>query len=489
MFLSPVSVRCVRSAAALCLGAGTFLFSTRPAMAEPDTHAKADTTDPFRYVRADRISMPSGAYRLALSHAIPSFSRQTKLPCSSCHYGFPALTPFGRLFKLNGYTLTALPSIVGGDSARQTLELAPIPPASAMVITSLTHLKTALPGAQNDATAFPEQLSLFLGGQVTPKVGAFAQLTYAADAGSVGIDNTEFRFADRTSIGGRQLIYGVTLNNNPSMQDLWNTTPAWGYPFVSSSAAPSPAAGAQIEGALAQQVVGLGAYAMFDQTLYAEVTTYRSAQQGVSPPPGPETANANRGVIPYWRLAVQRTFGPNYLMVGTYGLAATLYPTGVSQFTNRFSDVGVDAQYERALGKGTLIARTTYLHEHQSLAGLVETAGDAAPPNLTDALNEFRINASYIPTTRFTFTAGYFNTTGTRDTALFAPGDVSGSANGSPNSSGAIAEVDFNAWLNTRLGLQYIAYDKFNGGSTGYDGAGRNATSNNTLYLFLWVAF
>jgi hypothetical protein len=458
-------------------------------MAEPVTRAGADSTDPFSYIHADRMNLPAGAYRAAYAHRIPSFSRQTKLPCSACHYGFPQLTPFGRLFKLNGYTLTALPTIVGGDSARRTLELAPIPPASAMVITSLTHLKTALPGTQNDATAFPEQLSLFLGGQVTPKVGAFTQLTYAADAGSVAIDNTEFRFADRGTVGGKQLIYGLTLNNNPSMQDLWNTTPAWGFPFVASSVAPSPAAATQIEGAFAQQVVGLGAYAMWDQTLYAEVTTYRSAQQGVAPPPGPTTSNANRGVIPYWRVAVQRTFGPNYLMVGTYGLAATLYPTGVSQFTNRFTDVGIDAQYERTLGTGVLIARTTYLHERQSLAGLIETAGDASAPNPTDALNELRINASYIPTPRFTFTAGYFTTTGTRDTALFAPATVTGSATGSPNSNGAIGEVDFNAWLNTRLGAQYILYNHFNGASRAYDGSARNASGNNTLYLFLWVAF
>jgi hypothetical protein len=136
-----------------------------------------------------------------------------------------------------------------------------------------------------------------------------------------------------------------------------------------------------------------------------------------------------------------------------------------------------------------LIARTTYLHERQSLAGLIETAGDASAPNPTDALNELRINASYIPTPRFTFTAGYFTTTGTRDTALFAPATVTGSATGSPNSNGAIGEVDFNAWLNTRLGAQYILYNHFNGASRAYDGSARNASGNNTLYLFLWVAF
>ena len=37
--------------------------------------------------------------------ALPSFARQTGQPCATCHNGaFPQLTPFGRQFKLNGYT-------------------------------------------------------------------------------------------------------------------------------------------------------------------------------------------------------------------------------------------------------------------------------------------------------------------------------------------------------------------------------------------------
>jgi hypothetical protein len=35
-------------------------------------------------------------------------------------------------------------------------------------------------------------------------------------------------------------------------------------------------------------------------------------------------------------------------------------------------------------------------------------------------------------------------------------------------------------WLNTRFALQYVAYTKFNGSKLNYDGAGRNASDNNT---------
>ena len=40
------------------------------------------------------------------AQALPSYARQTGQQCAACHNGFPELTPYGRLFKLNGYTFT-----------------------------------------------------------------------------------------------------------------------------------------------------------------------------------------------------------------------------------------------------------------------------------------------------------------------------------------------------------------------------------------------
>ncbi|MDE1998050.1 MAG: cytochrome C, partial [Burkholderiales bacterium] len=41
------------------------------------------------------------------AHALPLFNRQTGQNCVACHAGgqFPELTPYGRLFKLTGYTI------------------------------------------------------------------------------------------------------------------------------------------------------------------------------------------------------------------------------------------------------------------------------------------------------------------------------------------------------------------------------------------------
>jgi len=85
---------------------------------------------------------------------------------------------------------------------------------------------------------------------------------------------------------------------------------------------------------------------------------------------------------------------------------------------------------------------------------------------------------------------GYFETAGTTDALLYPSEPITGSATGSPNSAGGIGELNFNPWQNTRLGLQHVGYSKFNGRSSAYDVAGgRNASHNNTLFLYVWLAF
>ena len=82
---------------------------------------------------------------------------------------------------------------------------------------------------------------------------------------------------------------------------------------------------------------------------------------------------------------------------------------------------------------------------------------------------------------------------------LYAAAPVTGNANSKPNSNAFILEADWvpfgkqDSWAapfaNLKLGLQYTIYTQFNGGSTNYDGYGRNASGNNTLYAFACLAF
>ena len=423
---------------------------------------------------------------LAAAH-LPSFSRQTGLACSACHYQFLTLTPFGREFKLNGYTLTRQQLITEKDKSKgqQSLKLSPIPLVAAMVQASLTHTKDAQPGVQNDNTELPQQLSAFLAGGLTSKIGIFSQLTYSGADGSFGIDNIDLRFANKAKVGGStEMVYGVSLNNNPTVQDLWNTTPAWGFPFASSDVAPTGAASTEIDGALAQQALGLGAYTLVAKTVYAEFSVYRSAMQGRAL----ADSFAISGVAPYWRLALQKTWEHQYVMVGTYGMHINQFPGAVGSGipTDAFTDVGIDAQVETKAGAGSLVARGTWIHEQQTFnASLPE----GASANLEDVLKVFRLNTSYYPKGWLGLTVGYFQTTGTPDTVRYAPAPVSGSANGDPKTNGFIGEVDLNPWQNTRVGVQYTLYDRFNGGKDNYDSVGRRASGNNTLYLLAWVVF
>jgi len=67
--------------------------------------------------------------------------------------------------------------------------------------------------------------------------------------------------------------------------------------------------------------------------------------------------------------------------------------------------------------------------------------------------------------------------------AVSATVPVTGNFNGDPRSAGYIANFSYWPWQNLQLAAQYTAYTRFNGGSTNYDGAGRNASANNTVYL------
>jgi hypothetical protein len=444
--------------------------------------------------------------------AVPSFARQTGMACEACHTVYPELTHFGRVFKANGYILTNLKQVrdVTGKK-EQLLELAQTPPLSIMAQISYTQLKTALPDlsntnaagvAQNGTAGFPQQLSLFYAGKIAPNFGAFVQLTYANDSGTISIDNTDLRFADVTPLpDNRTLTYGVSLNNNPTVQDLWNTTPAFGFPFAGSNATVSPLAGTAIDGAFAQDVAGLTAYAFWDESLYAEVGGYRSAKQGatnqLTGSAGPldgTTSNVMDGLAPYWRVAYEHNWDRHSIEAGLYGADFKLFPGGGVPLrgpVNRFKDVAEDVQYQFVGEEHLITVAGTRIHESMTLDASFAAGASANPAN---DLTTTRLWATYYYRRRIGGTLGYFSTTGSTDTGLYpatapgAPGVVT-SANGSPDTRGWIAEVNYLPWLNVKVSAQYTWYSKFNGAGTNYDGVGRNASDNNALYLLLWFAY
>ncbi|HLZ65924.1 MAG TPA: hypothetical protein VKQ29_06810 [Aliidongia sp.] len=424
------------------------------------------------------------ALKPRIAHALPLYARQTGEPCATCHIAFPELTPTGRRFKLNGYTLT------GGDSK--------LPPFAVMLQPAYTHTEAGQPGGAaphfgpNNNLAL-QQVSLFTGGRITDHAGAFVQGTYDGVARRFAWDNTDIRYANTGSLFGEDLVWGATLNNNPTVQDVWNTTPAWRFPYISSALAPSPAASTLIEGAQAQKVAGAGGYAFWNDLVYVELSGYRALSKQTQTILGVDTTGESpiSGTAPYWRVAVEPGWGNNHLEFGTFGLSADVIPQRQrGSGTDHVADIGLDAQYQYIGDRDAVTVRGSWIHESQSL-------GASRPLGLSsnghELLRSFNASASYTYDRTWSLTGGYFLVSGSADAQLY------GTPTGSPNSDGWITEVAYlpfskggpSFWpqLNARIGVQYIINDKFNGGRTNFDGMGRNASDNNTLFLYAWIAF
>ena len=304
------------------------------------------------------------------------------------------------------------------------------------------------------------------------------------------LTTTDLRFARSVTYGERNLIYGITINNNPTVQDVWNTTPAYGYPYSASSVAPTPAAATVIDGTLGQQVSGIGTYFFWDNTIYGEVSVYHSNENG----PGQILKGNNRidtvldGLAPYWRIAFDHQWDKHCASVGTYGLVSKIFPGGVNSGpSDSFRDVAVDAQYQYIGGEHIFSAQTTWIHEYQDWD---TSFGQGNTANKTDHLNTYKLNLNYYhrgSTGDIGGTIAYFSTYGDKDTLLYPSGDTSGSRNGKPDSNGFIYELDYVPLKWSKITLQYISYIKFNGAHSNYDGSGRDASDNNTFYLLLWL--
>jgi hypothetical protein len=422
--------------------------------------------------------------------ALPSFARQTDMPCSQCHtIGFgPQLTAYGRQFKLNGY--------VWGES--KTV----LPPVALMMLGgfSRTERDQAVAPAPHFSTndnLSADQFSVFYGGRISEHVGALVQATYSGIDRHTTWDNLDVRFARTATVGGMGLVYGVSINNSPTVQDLWNSTPAWGFPFISSALVPKPSASPMIAGGLSQRVLGTTAYAMLNDHYYVEAGAYRGLSDRWLGNVGFTAADSSHldGLAPYWRAAWQVDKGHNYYSVGTFGLNTKLHPNPSSPETDAFKDLGVDATYQFSDGgKNAVTANLSVTHEKQDLHASFAAGNSQSDSNYLTA-SEIDVTYGYRQT--YVIGTGWFKTQGGSDSALYAPAPISGS-NGSPNSRGYILQLEYvpfgkansfaRPWLNMRFGIQYTGYQQFNGGNKNYDGFGRSASDNNTLFVFAWLA-
>ncbi len=472
-----------------------------------------------------------------LAQALPTFARQTGQNCVACHTGgqYPELTPYGRMFKMTGYTIgerTMPLSVMGVASYASVANTSKSDTADAGVSTSNSGSDFYKNNEPILATG-----SLFVAGKITDNLGAFVQIThdpYAsanADGSSSGhtqADNMDIRFADRLIDEKRDLIYGVSLNNSPSVTDPWNTAASW----MQYVPVPSPSSHQFVDGtapypvtASGGNVAGITAYAYLNKTWYGELGFYGTADGAFRIfREGMNDADITRlkGYNPYWRLAYTREWGASNLMLGGAGMLATLLDPGTDPSdSGNFSQVrttGFDAQYQYILDPHTFTAQLAYTQQVTNYSANTMLGGSSfvqadgitqvAPYSSSDTTDTIRLKLAYTYLAKYGGSFSVFDRSGTSstnqqtsgydplgagittDSTASAPSlRVTGNLVGNPGTSGITLEAFYLPLQNLRIGAQYTAYSKFNGASSNYDGFGRDASDNNTLFLYAWLAF
>ena len=211
-----------------------------------------------------------------------------------------------------------------------------------------------------------------------------------------------------------------------------------------------------------------------------------------------------QGIAPYGRVAFENQLGGGTFQLGAFFLKANIRPgrDRSTRLTDHYSDIGVDSSWLRTLGSDTLTVNARYTHERRLLDatcalgfgdGSIEQVplGDCA----NGSLDELRADASYYWHDKIGATIGAFTLGGPSNPSLYPD-----SRTASPGSTAILLQIDATPFggsqhsplgprFNMRVGAQYTAYLRFNGAKTNYDGAGANASDNNTLRVFTWIAF
>jgi len=198
-------------------------------------------------------------------------------------------------------------------------------------------------------------------------------------------------------------------------------------------------------------------------------------------------------IAPYWRFAYTKSMGNQSVEVGVFGLAANTNPgRDNTAGKDHIVDWGVDAEYQASVGKHDLTGLFSWIYERDHWRAS-QSLGDAS--NGADHLWSLKATVDYLYDKTYGGAVSYFIDNGSHDPLLYSE-----SAIGSPLSDGVVLQVNYmpfnknggpSFWpkSNLKLSVQYVIYNRFDGAHSNYDGAGRNASDNNTLYIEAWLAF
>jgi hypothetical protein len=179
--------------------------------------------------------------------------------------------------------------------------------------------------------------------------------------------------------------------------------------------------------------------------------------------------------------------------------------------TDNFLDVGFDSQIQYSGDQYSITVKLSDIMEWQRLNS---SFAQGISSNLSNTLNSFKANASFVWDHTYSVGFGYFNVAGSGDCNLYGSGnnancvpasigEFNNSYISSPNGSGLIQDLaylpfshgapfPYSTW-NVRLGLQFTEYLHLYGGTTNFDGSNlggtHNAHGNNSVFAYAWFAF
>ena len=456
---------------------------------------------------------------IGTANALPLFARQTGQNCVACHAGgqYPELTPYGRYFKMTGYTIgqrTNIPlsvQYVGGAATS-------------------TNGNNGTGQVHQSGKLESNYLLLDVGGKITDNFGAFSQWYYAFDQqvsgqgivpnqNQFGADVQDWRYADHY-VGAstdtvKDFIWGASLNNYAGVTDVWNSSPMWMYPYMGSTRNYSTFGlpfGTRLS-AYSIHNPGYGVYGYVNQNFYGEVNLYQSGGAGALSWMTYPASNSNpnsapsylQGLNPYFRFAYQSDEhdGHNW-MVGFLGANINQYSScntvaGSSSYRGtaptcdgpvnapalsagvvKYQDRAVDGQYQYLVDPHAVTAQARYTKESISdPTGILY----GNPSNKT---NSFLSKVSYVYNATYGAAVAFQNITGTADTHYGTNAVTNVALN--PNSTAWIPSIWYQLSQNARITYQYFAFTKYNGGTINYNGLGTNASANNASWLYLWLA-
>ena len=452
------------------------------------------------------------------AHALPSFSEQTEQPCKACHLNIGELTPTGRQFKLKGYT----------QGKRVT-------PFSLTATASVTKVKNTSSSADASVTMpkngklIPEEANLYVAGKLSDNIGGNLKWTtsfantnplYGSSGVQTGsrvghdlfLDASDVRFAQQDEVAAQSVVWGITLNNAPASQDLWNTTPVHAFPYRSSSLLNAWGTGqfgptTMIDGGLTSQTTGVGAYAMLNEAIYIELSNYFKTSPGSSALQLSGPVNTiNSSSNPYWRLAWNRINGNHSYMLGTFGMVTHLArdPLVAGSASGKYTDIGLDAQYQHITDTHSVSAQASYIREQMDWG--TRSVG-RSHDTVSGSLSTLKTKVTYDYARTYGSSIFYFKTSGSTDNLYWSynqdPAVITGacnqtnsilaycSATGTPKTSGLGFELYYAPVPQVHIALQQTYYRTFLGGSTFIDnssGSTRSANNNNLTYVYVTYA-